>query len=60
MAVGEPFEEEAPEVQVGRTLLDGRRLDAEGVPQELTEEERANLTPEELAMQGNSNRRAQE
>lgn len=34
-------------------MLDGRRLDANGVPQELTEEERENLSPEELAMGGN-------
>lgn len=38
------MEEEAPDVAQGRTLLDGRRLDDNGEPQELTEEERKNLT----------------
>ena len=27
------FEEPAPTIEIGRTLLDGRRLDASGVPQ---------------------------
>ena len=35
-----PFDESPPEVYVGRTLLDGRRLDVNGLPVELTEEER--------------------
>ena len=52
-ALNQEFDEGAPDVQVGRTLLDGRRLDANGVPQELTEEERKNLSPEEIAMGGN-------
>ena len=34
------FDESAPEVHIGRTLLDGRRLDVNGTPVELTEEER--------------------
>ena len=55
LALGQPFEEEAPDVHVGRTLLDGRRLDVNGVPQALTEEERKNLTPEERAMGGSGN-----
>ena len=55
LALAQPFEESPPEVHVGRTLLDGRRLDANGVPQDLTEEERANLSPQELAMGGNGN-----
>jgi len=50
LATGQEFTEEQPEVHVGRTLLDGRRLDVNGVPQALTEEEKKNLTPEELAM----------
>ena len=33
-------------------MLDGRRLDVNGVPQELTEEEKQNLTAEELANGG--------
>ena len=60
LAQEQPFEESPPDVQVGRTLLDGRRLDASGVPQALTEEERANLTPQELAMGGNRARTAEE
>ena len=60
LALATPFEESPPDVHVGRTLLDGRRLDANGVPQALTEEERANLTPEELAMGGNGNLRIEE
>ena len=54
-ALGTPFSENPPDVHVGRTLIDGRRLDAEGNPQALTEEERKNLTPEELAMGGYGN-----
>lgn len=52
-AQNQPFEEEAPDIHVGRTLVDGRKLDANGVPQELTEEEKSQLSPEELAMGGN-------
>lgn len=32
LAQGQPFEEAAPDVTIGRTLLDGRRLDSNGVP----------------------------
>jgi len=32
LSQGTPFEEEAPDRQAGRTLLDGRRLDANGEP----------------------------
>ena len=52
LAQGQPFEEAPPDVHIGRTMLDGRRLDASGIPQELTEEERANLTPQELLAMG--------
>ena len=52
LAQGQPFEENPPDVHIGRTMLDGRRLDASGIPQELTEEERANLTPQELLAMG--------
>ena len=52
LALGQPFDEEAPDTHSGRTLLDGRRLDVNGVPIELTEEEKANLTEQERAMGG--------
>ena len=42
-----PFDESPPEVYIGRTLLDGRRLDVNGLPVELTEEEREALNPSE-------------
>ena len=42
-----PFDESPPEVYIGRTLLDGRRLDVNGLPVELTEEERQALDPNE-------------
>lgn len=55
LATNQEFNEEQPEVHVGRTLLDGRRLDVNGVPQELTEDDKKNLTAEERAMGGNGN-----
>ena len=50
LSQGTPFEDEAPDRQAGRTLLDGRRLDANGEPQELTEEERKSLSEQQQAM----------
>ena len=32
LATGADFDEEQPQVHVGRTMLDGRRLDASGMP----------------------------
>ena len=50
LSQGQPFEEEAPSVEFGRTLLDGRRLDSNGEPQDLTEEERKNLSEHQNAI----------
>ena len=45
-ATGQEFTEETPTIDQGRTLLDGRRLDINGAPIELTEEEKQSLSEE--------------
>ena len=50
LATDQPFDEEKPLIYIGRTLLDGRRLDTSGDPQALTQIDIENLTTDELAM----------
>lgn len=50
MVTKQEFTEAEPALDVGRTLLDGRRLDLNGKPIELTEEEKKNLSEEEQAL----------
>ena len=51
LSVGLTMKEEAPDLELGRTLLDGRRLDSNGEPQELSEEEKLIVIEKQVAIQ---------